>query len=231
MSYSKFVLFIAAAVWLWGCSEADTLGDEPPREIEISGVPTWENGMSELTQLKCGYCHAVPKPEIAPDNILADLDLNQYETAVTSNGVVRGADAIGRWVAEGILDHAVESFANTSKPRQMPLDYGTPVTEREKGYFEEWSAKGSPRSVADLDVEPSGNAEAGRALYFSACSACHSLGEGVQLEAQIWLGSALRKEAVTTAKIQSMWLTKVEPNPLSHEDTANLRAFILQLLQ
>ena len=36
---------------LMSCSEADTMGDEPPDEIVIEGTPTWENGIGELVEL------------------------------------------------------------------------------------------------------------------------------------------------------------------------------------
>ena len=213
----------------YGCSDADTLGDEPPVEVVIQGLPTWENGMGELIALKCGYCHADPKPPIAPNNIVTDLDLNVYETTVKNGRVVRGADSLGRWIFEGILDHPVTIFLNTSSPRKMPLDYGTPVTDREKTFFEVWSNEGLPRNG---NPDPnSGDPGAGSGLYFGNCVVCHDIGNGVRVENDIFVGPPIRPQAVTVAKVKSMWLHKIDSTPLSDEDAADIKAFLLTLVQ
>ncbi len=233
---SKGVGHVKAAFWIiptallmFSCSDADSLGDQPAREVSIEGIPTFNNGIGELLNLKCGYCHAWPKPSSAPDNVVADLDLTTYDTQIRLGQVIRGADSIGRWIHEGILDHPVSDIADSAFPRQMPLDYGTPVSEREKAYLEEWAKEGSP-----LDQTPQpedGDATLGFQIYNDHCVRCHSLGEGVLTEEGLRLGTALRKSASSTAKIKSMWLTRAEQEePLGEPEAAGVRAFIVQFL-
>ncbi|CAM2007259.1 cytochrome c [Acanthopleuribacter pedis] len=212
---------------LTACSDADTLGDEPPREVVINGAPTWENGIGELVQLKCGYCHAVPRPPIAPENIVTDLDLNTYDTRIVDGQVIRGADSIGRWIYDGILDQAVPYYDDTSQPRQMPLDYGTPLTEAEKGLLLTWSEAGAPRNAAG--EPPPGDKSVGLGLYFQGCDGCHNIGDGLALDENTVFGPALRPAAVTQAKIKSMWLERINPSePLSDDQAAALQAYILE---
>jgi len=211
---------------LMACSDADTLGDEPPIEIAIGAEPTYQNGVGELLKVKCGTCHAHPLTELSPDNIVTDLDLNTYLTRVEAGEVIRGADSIGRWIFEGILDHGVDRFLDTSEPRKMPLDYATPVTPSEKQALLAWSASGSPFSPDD--TLPDGNADNGANNYFTYCTECHDLGNGAALEDK-WFGPGIRPSAVTLAKVKSMWLHKAQPEPLSDGDAADLAAFILGL--
>jgi uncharacterized membrane protein len=118
------VLLLALALpLLAGCLQADTLGDEPPDEIVISGTPTWNNGMASLLQLKCGVCHAVPRPDHAPDDTPDDFDLN---TLTSPDGEVDGAQE-----TLGDLQAAVSSGA-------MPPAFATPLTDRERGYILVW---------------------------------------------------------------------------------------------
>jgi len=251
-------LLLIATILLWGCSSADSLGDEPAREVTVSGSPTWDNGMRELISLKCAYCHTVPRPDIAPDEIIADLDLSVYDTRVENGEVIRGADAIGRWLADGILDHGLDIYqylppvTTPTVPsyllvaRQMPLDYGTPVSDSEKGLFAAWSANGSPRNDS---TQPDGNAELGAALYDDYCSLCHedsgpSQYDGGGANAFIdgaqdptrWIGPPIRSGSVTVEKIKSMWLHKAlpylgeTPVELSTEQAAHIRAYLQTIL-
>ncbi len=224
------VFSVLCGLSLWQCSDADTLADEAPREVIIQGVATWENGVGELLKLKCGYCHAYPLPPIAPNNIVPNLDLNVYETRVEDGQVIRGADAIGRWIFEGILDGPVDIFADTAFPRQMPLDYGTQVTDREKAILEKWSDEGSPRDGST--PPPPGDPNAGGPLYFGGgCASCHDLGGGVRIGDGLYQGPPFRAAAVTPAKIKSMWLHKTSPDPISDQEALDIQAYILQLLE
>ncbi|MCB1051904.1 MAG: hypothetical protein H6510_10090 [Acidobacteria bacterium] len=217
------------------CSKTDTLGDEPPREVAISGQPTYENGVGELLKLKCGYCHVVPASDLSPDNIVTDLDLNQYETRLAGTQVVRGADSIGRWIKEGILDHGVNAFYNSADARQMPLDYGTPLTQAEKDALVAWSAVGSPKNSA---VDPTGDKNNGAGPYFTYCVQCHDQGQGTFYGEQYY-GAPIRRASITTAKVKSMWLYRVSqldpaPNgyslqPLDDQTAADIKAFMLDL--
>ncbi len=223
------LIALLALTILLNCSDADTLGDEPPVEVVISGQPTWENGIGELVRLKCGYCHGYPIPDIAPNDIITDLDLNVYETRVENGMVIRGADAVGSWIREGILDRDVGVFfdeARTDPVRQMPLDYGTPVTEREKAFLEMWSAEGSSKDgTPDPEQEDFGRGN----LLYGNCAYCHGQGEGVPAGDEQFLGPSIRRSAVTVAKVKSMWLDKVRPEdltPLADEDAAILATFI-----
>ncbi len=211
---------------LTGCSDADTLGDEPPREIVINGAPTWENGIGELVALKCGYCHAVPRPEVAPTNIVTDLDLNHYDTRLVDGQVIRGGDSIGRWLYDGILDQPITYYDDTSQPRQMPLDYGTPLTDAEKAMLITWSEAGAPRN--DTAEITSDDLNLGADLFFRGCDGCHNLGDGLALDENTVYGPPFRRNAVSQAKIKSMWLERIEPQPLTDEQAAAIQAFILQ---
>ena len=119
---------------LMSCSEADTLGDEPPDEIVIEGTPTWENGIGELVEMKCASCHQVPASSYTPEGTPATLDLRQYVTA----GSVQGGDKLGIWITAGILEKQLGGI------RKMPLEYATPLTDREITYLKDWASSGSP---------------------------------------------------------------------------------------
>lgn len=224
----RFLFFSLLVAALFSCSDADSLGDVEPVSFTISGAPTWQNGIGDLTAAKCGYCHAVPRPEIAPRDTPEDLDLNFYTTQVIDGQVVRGGDSIGRWLFDGILDHPVTRYADTTKPRQMPLDYGTPVTDQEKTYFLAWSNAGSPQG--NETEPPAGDFNRGAELYFTACTSCHDIGNGVPLPNGEFLGPDIRPAALTVAKVKSMWLDKWSPEPLSDEDAAAIRSFTLSLI-
>ena len=231
MSKFYFIIPAMATLLLLGCSDADTLGDEPPVEVVISGDPTWDNGIAQLVQLKCATCHAIPLPAIAPNETVTDLDLNVYPTRVVNGVAVRGGDSIGRWIFEGILDHPVQIFDSTADPRQMPLDYATPVTQQEKGYLQTWSANGSP--LDGSAASPPGDAEAGRPFYNGVCAVCHDFDGSGRIEESNgkWRGPPIRRAAITDAKIKSMWLTKVDINPLSDQDADNIRAHMLNTIE
>ncbi|MDJ0842274.1 MAG: cytochrome c [Acidobacteriota bacterium] len=232
------------------CSDADTLGDEPPREIVISGSPTWDNGIRELMDLKCAYCHAVPKPDTAPDDIIADLDLTVYDTSIVNGRVIRGADSVGRWIADGIFDHGLDIYVDLTVipetilvARQMPLDYGTQLTDAEKGFLAAWSTNGSPRNDSP---QPDGDPVTGKQLYDAHCGACHGFndnaGAGVnafvdgQLDPNRWYGPPVRPNTATVEKIKSMWLHKVVPfefrelEALSTQEAADIRAYLVSVL-
>ena len=119
---------------LMSCSEADTLGDEPPDEIVIEGTPTWRNGIGELVELKCASCHQVPASSYTPEGTPATLDLRQYVTA----GGVGGGDSLGIWITAGILEKQLGGI------RKMPLEYATPLTDREISYLKIWANNGAP---------------------------------------------------------------------------------------
>ena len=217
------------------CSKTDTLGDDAPREVAIAGQPTFENGVGELLALKCGYCHVIPASDLSPDNIVTDLDLNQYATRLSGTQVIRGADAIGRWIKEGILDHGVNVFYNSADARQMPLDYGTPLTQREKDALVAWSSVGSPQNS---QPDPTGNKDDGAGPYLTYCVQCHDQGQGTFFGQQYY-GAPVRRSAITTAKVKSMWLYRVSqlspaPNgyslqPLDDQTAADIKAYMLEL--
>ena len=228
---TRAYLLAPALLFLIYCSDADTLGDEPPVEVGIQGSLVYDNGVDELLRVKCGYCHAYPKPELAPDNILEDLDLTVYATRLVDGKVIRGADSVGAWIREGILDDPVNTFDATSNPRQMPLDYGTPVTAGEKRDLEDWADLGSPK---DESPQPSGNADQGAAFYQGICANCHaSDGSGVGFDG-IWIGPPLEPATVTVEKIESMWLHKAYNEDfqvlLEDGDAADIRAYILEIV-
>lgn len=222
-----WIMAFPALLVLVGCSDADTLGDEPPVSFNITGRLTWENGIDDLVRTKCAYCHTVPRPDIAPQDITPDLDLNQFETRLVGDEVIRGADAIGSWINEGLLEGPVDIFSDLDNPRQMPLDYGTQLTADEITVLRDWSDLGLPRD----ETEPTGgDADAGADPYFDTCATCHAFGAGVQLGNGLWVGPPFRRNAVTVAKIRSMWLHKIEPRVLSDQEALDIKAFILEVL-
>ena len=116
-------LIILGALALAGCLEADTRGGEEPDEVVIQGTPTWDNGIGELLQLKCGVCHSVPPNKISPEGIPQTFDLNVQTTR--SDGVLGAQDiltSIQFVVAEGI----------------MPKEQATPLTDGEKSAIQAW---------------------------------------------------------------------------------------------
>ena len=127
-------LLICCSFLLLACSEADTLGDEPPTEIVIEGTPTWRNGIGELVELKCASCHQVPASSYTPEGTPATLDLRHYGTA----GSVRGGDSLEVWINAGILEQKLGDI------RKMPLEYATPLTEREITHLKDWANNGAP---------------------------------------------------------------------------------------
>ena len=127
-------LLICCSFLLLACSEANTLGDEPPTEIVIEGTPTWRNGIGELVELKCASCHQVPASSYTPEGTPATLDLHHYDTA----GGVRGGDSLGIWITAGILEKQLGGI------RKMPLEYATPLTDREITYLKDWANNGAP---------------------------------------------------------------------------------------
>ena len=127
-------LLIGCSFLLLACSEADTLGDEPPTEIVIEGTPTWRNGIGELVELKCASCHQVPASSYTPEGTPATLDLRHYGTA----GSVRGGDSLEVWINAGILEQKLGGI------RKMPLEYATPLTDREITYLKDWANNGAP---------------------------------------------------------------------------------------
>ena len=130
-------LLICCSFLLLACSEADTLGDEPPTEIVIEGTPSWRNGIGELVELKCASCHQVPASSYTPEGTPLDLDLRYYKPSVG-----RGADSLRFWIGdnetEGILEKQLGGI------RKMPLKYATPLTDREITYLKDWANNGAP---------------------------------------------------------------------------------------
>ncbi len=129
------VVVLLLAIALGGCSEADTLGEEPVDEVTIIGTPTWANGVGTLMSLKCGICHRVPAGPFSPANIPQDLDLNH---PVSPGPGIRGADVILFYLQGGILRQP------TFGVRRMPLVYATPLTAGEITALESWAAAGGP---------------------------------------------------------------------------------------
>jgi len=230
-----WILCLAVGFLMWGCSDADTLADEPPVEITINGQPTYQNGIGELLKVKCAYCHAVPKPDIAPDTVPPDLDLNHYATRVVDGDVIRGADSIGRYIFDGILEGEVAQYADSFEPqttenlRQMPLDYGTQLTSAEIVNLELWSNTGS--SLDGTPEPDDGDNARGSEIWFQqGCVGCHDLGNGIVFDGLV-IGPPIRPEALTIAKIKMMYLYRIRPEPLSDEDAAAVRAFLLPFLE
>lgn len=234
----KNSIILGCLILSFACSDADTLGDEPPVEVSFPSNATYENSVGALLDLKCGYCHASPIPATAPNTIIPDLDLTVYATRVEDGQVIRGADSIGAWLSAGILDHDVEVFADgrvfPAEPinaRAMPLNYGTPITASERDGLLAWAEAGLP--LDESSDPPGGDIAAGSQLW-GLCSGCHGAsGEGFELDGRIW-GPSLREERVTIAKIKSMYLwsqaTSGNTTPLSDSDAADLRAYIHDLL-
>ncbi|MCB1044019.1 MAG: c-type cytochrome [Acidobacteria bacterium] len=226
---TRLLILFGVCLLALNCSNADSLGDEPPVEIAVSGSPTYLNGVGELLKVKCGYCHAHPLTDLSPDNIVNNLDLNSYETRLDGDLVVRGADAIGRWIEEGILEHDVAIFVDSVDPRKMPLDYGTPLTQREIASLHQWSDLGSPKG--DEPPPLAGNADHGESLYDLNCGYCHGDdGEGVPADNGYYYGPQIRRSAVTAAKVKSMWLHRsLQGSPLSDSDAADIVAHVVGL--
>lgn len=230
-----YLLLAVSLLALWHCSSADTLGDEPPVEVTISGVPTFQNGIKDLLELKCAYCHAVPKPDIAPDTVPPDLDLTVYATQIVDGELIRGADSIGRYIFDGILNKEVPQYADSFEPqttenlRQMPLDYGTPLTETEIANLELWSNLGSPfDETPDLTTMDN---QRGAAIWFQeGCASCHDLGNGVVSGDDV-IGPPIRPASLTIAKIKMMYLQRIRPENLSDEEAASVRTFLLPFLE
>ena len=127
--------FVLLSLFSLSCSQADTLGQEVPDETIIVGNPTWNNGIGEIMQNKCGTCHDVPQSEYIPNNTPEYLNLNIYSG---NNNTVFGADTIAVWIQVGILEKSISSI------RKMPLNYATPLTNNEISYLKEWVSNGSP---------------------------------------------------------------------------------------
>ena len=126
-------LLICCSFLLLACSEADTLGDEPPTEIVIEGTPTWRNGIGELVELKCASCHQVPASSYTPADTPMYFDLRYYEDQGIS---VSGAKTIlTNWIKILRSDFAGK--------RKMPLDYATPLTIQEIESLEKWVNQGA----------------------------------------------------------------------------------------
>ena len=121
---------------LAGCLDAESLGDQPPTEVQV-GAPLWNNGVMELMQLKCGVCHRVPRSAVSPVSVPQTFDLN-YQMSSPS-GVPGAQDplVLAR-IDAGILRGPVSGV-----PR-MPLDYATPLAPAEIAALEAWSAAGGP---------------------------------------------------------------------------------------
>ncbi len=129
-SWAIAALALAAlAVQLGGCLEAETLGGAPPDEVSVGDPPTWQNGIGQLMQLKCGVCHQVPRPAVSPENVPDGLDLTQQYPP--SSGVL-GAVSIIPFLQAGLLRGDLEFM------RQMPLKQATPLTENEILALEAW---------------------------------------------------------------------------------------------
>ena len=126
-------LLICCSFLLLACSEADTLGDEPPTEIIIEGTPTWRNGIGELVELKCASCHQVPAASYTPTDTPMYFDLRYYEDQ--GNSVSGAKTILSNWIKILRSDFAGK--------RKMPLDYATPLTIQEIESLEKWVEQGA----------------------------------------------------------------------------------------
>lgn len=121
---------VMAAASLSGCLEANTLGDEPPDEVQVGDPPTWDNGMQELMTLKCGVCHQVPLPKHAPEDTP-----DEYDFTVLHGGGGGGEEDEDE--IEGAAD-ALEEIQDVVRDGEMPLDFATPLTDDEKDAIFDW---------------------------------------------------------------------------------------------
>lgn len=119
---------LAVAALLGGCLQADTLGDEPPTVVQVGSPPRWDNGIGELMRLKCGVCHAVPRPATSPVETPQDFDLNYHINAPSG---ADGAQSIVSDIVDGIL-------RSSAGDERMPLNYATPLVESEILALEAW---------------------------------------------------------------------------------------------
>jgi len=126
--------FFAAGL-LTGCLQADSLGDEPPDEVQVGSPPQWDNGIQALMALKCAVCHQVPHQEVSPRNTPVSFDLRYH---VSSPSGLDGATSILSYVTGGILR------APNADGTAMPPPFATPLTARERDALETWAANGGP---------------------------------------------------------------------------------------
>lgn len=112
------------AVALSSCLEANTLGDEPPDEVQVGSTPAWDNGMEELMTLKCGVCHQVPRPKSAPENTPDELDFTILSGS--GDGEVDGAG------------DALDDIQEIVQEGKMPPDFATPLTDDERAAILDW---------------------------------------------------------------------------------------------
>jgi hypothetical protein len=54
---------------------------------------------------------------------------------------MNGGKSIGVWIRAGILEKQLGGI------RKMPLEYATPLTDREIAYLKDWSDNGTPEKL------------------------------------------------------------------------------------
>ena len=62
------------------------------------------------------------------------MDQRYFESV----GTIRGGDSLEVWINAGILEQKLGGI------RKMPLEYATPLTEREITHLKEWANKSAP---------------------------------------------------------------------------------------
>ena len=134
-------LLICCSFLLLACSEADTLGDEPPTEIVIEGAPTWRNGIGELVELKCASCHQVPAASYTPADTPMYFDLRYYED---QENILGAKKIFNFWSDNSTGSIRIRILqGDFGGKRKMPLDYATPLTVQEIESLEKWVEQGA----------------------------------------------------------------------------------------
>ena len=166
----RFGIFAAVlgllAALAGGCAES--LGDKPPTEVAVGTPPTWDNGIGELMRVKCAVCHQIPLTQVSSTDTPTYFDLRYWAQSPTG---ISGALIILPFLDVGILRGNVDDI------RQMPLEFATPLVQREIDALMTWSANGGPRTltvnqvpVADAGIDQNVNTGSTVALDGSGSS-------------------------------------------------------------
>ncbi|HEX7928034.1 MAG TPA: cytochrome c [bacterium] len=173
---------LALCLALASCSQAVSLGDEPPDTVEITGTPTWDNGIRALMDLKCAVCHTQPLPAVAPGNTPRDMNLAQQDRSGTTRGALQSVD----FIQAGLLTTDIAVF-----PR-MPPEFATPLAASEETALQDWALATPPP-----DIGGSTAAADGLVLYAAHCQGCHEVrGSGGPYSAIAGDDAAVIKDAI-----------------------------------